>query len=64
MTHRLKTLPEPLLTMQDVAEILNCSNKTVKRRVDAGDLPVIRDGRMVRVHPEDLNHYIKILKEE
>ena len=64
MTHRPKTLPEPLLTMQDVAEILNCSLKTVKRRVDAGDLPAIRDGRMVRVHPEDLNRYIKIRKEE
>ena len=64
MTHRPKTLPEPLLTMQDVAEILNCSLKTVKRRVDAGDLPAIRDGRMVRVHPEALNRYIKIRKEE
>ncbi|MEM9238543.1 MAG: helix-turn-helix domain-containing protein [Pseudomonadota bacterium] len=64
MTHRQKTLPEPLLRLQDVAAILKCSLKTVKRRVDAGDMPVIRDGRMVRVHPEDLNRYTKNRKEE
>ncbi|WP_425441153.1 helix-turn-helix domain-containing protein [Ruegeria marina] len=50
---------EPLLTIEDVAAVLQCSLKTVQRRIDAGDLPVIRDGRMVRVHPADLDRYIK-----
>ena len=49
-------LPQ-LLTLQDAAGILNTSMKTLRRRIDAGQLPVIRDGRIVRVHPEDLERY-------
>ena len=47
-----------LLTLRDVARILNTSMKTLRRRIDAGQLPVIRDGRIVRVHPRDLERYI------
>ncbi len=47
-----------LLTLQDTAGILNTSMKTLHRRIDAGQLPVIRDGRIVRVHPADLERYI------
>ena len=47
-----------LLTLQDAAGILNTSMKTLRRRIDAGQLPVIRDGRIVRVHPADLQRYI------
>ncbi len=47
-----------LLTLQDAAGILNTSMKTLRRRIDAGQLPVIRDGRIVRVHPRDLERYI------
>ena len=50
-------LPQ-LLTLQDSAGILNTSMKTLRRRIDAGQLPVIRDGRIVRVHPADLERYI------
>ena len=50
-------LPQ-LLTLQDAAGILNTSIKTLRRRIDAGELPVIRDGRIVRVHPRDLQRYI------
>ena len=64
MTQPQKPSFEPLMTLQDVADYLRCSLKTVKRRVDAGDLPVIRDGRMVRVHPRDLNRYVKLRREE
>ena len=62
-----QTLPDsllqPLLTLADVAGILKCSIKTVVRRISSGDLPVIRDGRMVRVHPDDLTRYIKLRRE-
>ena len=51
------TLPQ-LLTLQQSADILNTSLKTLRRRIDAGQLPVIRDGRIVRVHPADLERYI------
>jgi excisionase family DNA binding protein len=47
-----------LLKLPAVAEILGLSLKTLRRRIDAGDLPVIRDGRIVRVHPADLQRYI------
>ncbi len=48
----------PLLTLQDSADILQVSLKTLRRRIDAGELPVIRDGRILRVHPNDLERYI------
>ena len=47
-----------LLTLRDAAGILNTSMKTLRRRIDAGQLPVIRDGRILRVHPADLARYI------
>ncbi len=50
-------LPQ-LLTLQESALILKTSLKTLRRRIDAGELPVIRDGRMLRVHPADLQRYI------
>ncbi len=50
-------LPQ-LLTLQESALILKTSLKTLRRRIDAGHLPVIRDGRIVRVHPRDLQRYI------
>ena len=47
-----------LLTLEEVAGVLNVSPKTLRRRIDASRLPVIRDGRIVRVHPADLQRYI------
>ena len=51
------TLPR-LLSLAEVADRLSCSLKTLQRRIRAGDLPVIRDGRLVRVHPADLARYV------
>ena len=50
-------LPQ-LLTLQESAQILKTSMKTLRRRIDDGQLPVIRDGHIVRVHPADLERYI------
>ncbi len=47
-----------LLTLQQASDTLGISPKTLRRRIDAGQLPVIRDGRIVRVHPSDLARYI------
>lgn len=58
MTKTDTTELEPLLTIEQAAEILNTSGKTVRRRIAAGELPVIRDGRVIRVHPNDLARYI------
>ena len=52
-----------LLTIGEAAKILNCSPKTLQRRVGGGELPVIRDGRLVRVHPDDLDRFIRQRRE-
>jgi len=51
---------EQLLTVEQCAKILNTSIKTVRRRIDTGKLPVIRDGKVVRVRPADLRAYIAL----
>jgi excisionase family DNA binding protein len=50
---------ERLLTLPDAAEQLACSLATLKRRIRAGQLPVFRDGRLIRVRQQDLDHYIQ-----
>ena len=49
---------EALLTIEETAKVMNSSVKTIHRRIKSGDLPVIRDGRIVRIRPEDLRLYI------
>lgn len=58
-TNNATPLPERLLSLSDTAKILGCSLKTIRRRIEAGELVTIRDGRLVRVHPDDLNRYIQ-----
>ena len=55
MADALKSGPRPLLTLKEVAGLLRVSEKTVQRRIANGQLPVIRDGGMVRIHPDDLD---------
>ena len=50
----LRTTSGPLLSVREVAELDNCSEKTVRRAIDAGLLEVIRlgpSGRLVRIDP-------------
>jgi excisionase family DNA binding protein len=44
-------LPQ-MLTVNEVAEILQISPRTVRRMIGDGRLPVVRIGRAVRVHPD------------
>lgn len=59
-TQRPLTPPMPqvpadqLLSIEDVARILNVSVPTVRRLVDAGRLPVMRIGRQLRFSPKDI----------
>lgn len=48
-----------LLSLKDTCAVLRCSMKTLRRRIAAGEIAVIRDGRMIRVHPDDLRRYIQ-----
>ncbi len=50
MTRR-SAQPERLLTVSAYAEVRGCSEKTVRRRIAEGKLPIIRTGRLVRIHP-------------
>ena len=54
---------EPLLRIPDVAEILNVSDKQVRRYITNPDprkrLPVIRIGRLIRIDPSDLENFIR-----
>ncbi len=55
---------QALLSLTEVSEILRLSPKTLQRRIAAGELPVIRDGRRVNVHPADLKRYIAARRSE
>lgn len=58
MTPKTNSVIEPLLTPDEVAQVLKTSVKTVYRRIKSGALPAIRDGRVVRIRPADLRLYI------
>ena len=47
-----------LLSLEDTAEVLGCSMKTLRRLIDAKTLPVVCLGRLIRVHPQDLERLI------
>ena len=57
VNRRDNALPR-LLSLEEAREVLGCSLKTLRRRIEAGALGVIRDGRLVRVHPDALARYI------
>jgi excisionase family DNA binding protein len=48
---------EPLLTIKEVARIQQTCERTIRRRVASGELPAIRDGRLIRVRESDLRAY-------
>ncbi len=52
--HKMISKPRTLLTVRDVAERDNCSEKTVRRAITAGLLEAIRvgpGGRLLRIDP-------------
>jgi excisionase family DNA binding protein len=58
---RQETSPvKHLLTIEDAAQILNVSTKTVRRLIKAGDLPFVRiANKSIRIHSNDLEWYIR-----
>jgi len=48
----------PLLSVADVAERLNVSEKTVRRQIKDGSLPTHRVGRNLRISEDDLQAYL------
>ena len=47
-----------LLTIDEAAERLACSTRTLRRRIRDGSLPAFRDGALVRVREVDLERYV------
>ncbi len=52
-------VPEPLMTVKEVAADMKVSEKTVRRRIAAGELAAIRDGRLIRIRPKDYRRYLE-----
>ncbi len=48
-----------LLTIPEVAAILQVSQRTVFRWMDAGLLPVVRVGKITRIRPADLEVFLQ-----
>ena len=56
--------PQRLLTIKDAAAVLQVSDKTVRRWIDAGDLVAHRIGRQWRVSQGDLETFIKLRRQK
>jgi excisionase family DNA binding protein len=50
-----------LLSVATVAEVLDCSPRTVRRRIDAHDLPAVLDHGRLMVRGDELRAYIEAL---
>ena len=48
-----------LLTTQEVATQLNVSQRTVARRINNGELPIIKIGRSIRVSKADVINFVE-----
>ena len=50
---------ERLYSLEEVAERLGVSERTVRRWVKAGDLPAYKPGREYRIKPADLEEFLE-----
>jgi excisionase family DNA binding protein len=48
-----------LLTIRDVADLLQISTKTVRRLIARGELPAHRLGRQWRIAPAELERFLR-----
>jgi len=53
-----------LRTIDETAEILNVSSRTVRRLIDSGTLPVHRFGRSVRISDPDIAQLMAASRDE
>jgi len=55
---------EPLLTLAETAEILKCSERTVRRAIANDDLRAMKFNSLVRIDPRDLEDFIRDLRNQ
>jgi excisionase family DNA binding protein len=53
------SLGAPLLTVDDAAAHAKVSTKTVRRWIEAEDLPALHLGKLLRIRPEDLARFLE-----
>ncbi len=62
-THRVPQEGSPangrLLSIDDVAGLLNVSRKTVYRLISRGELPAMRVGERLRFRPSEIHEYLE-----
>ncbi len=52
-------MDEPvLLTVADVAKMLNFCERTIRNLISSGDLPSVRIGRCIRIEKQVVCHFI------
>jgi excisionase family DNA binding protein len=54
----MTSTPEPLLTTDQVADLLQISRRSVERLEESGQLLSVRIGRLVRYRSEDVDAFI------
>lgn len=54
----LAVIPKKLLSVQETAQMLGLSSRTLYRMVCDGELPCIKVGKSVRYDPSDVQAYI------
>jgi excisionase family DNA binding protein len=54
----MKTMSKAFFTIAEVAELLQLSAKTIRRKIAAGELPAHSFGRMWRVSRVDLEMFM------
>ena len=59
MAERPKAMPTALLAIDDVAQLLGISTKTVRRLIERRDLSAIRVGSQLRIDQRDLEDFIR-----
>lgn len=47
------------MTVEDLAAILNCSNKTLYKSIKKGKLPSIRIGSLIRLCPQTVAEWLR-----
>lgn len=58
-SRRNSPLLDPLLTIGQVGQVLQFSERSVRRLIQVGDLPAIRVGRSPRVREADLRAFLE-----
>jgi excisionase family DNA binding protein len=59
MPRNQPSMPERLLTIEDIAGICRVSDKTVRRWISNRELPALKLGAQWRIRPRDLDLFLR-----